>query len=199
MMRRAARAILEEAEIRDQAVKALVRRKKPACIPLLSHMLMNPVAGDAALNVLSKSAGQRGLRDFVLRQLGSKIRSARLDAAALLADLPVAEALPLLKKYAASDADLELRELCLSALLNLLRERVCSAKDVGRVFAAAAGHRSPRIRQTALRGLAATRDPAYAALLRKAGKDPDPVIRNVLAPMLKAACRRKAAALSRAG
>ncbi|MBI5244977.1 MAG: hypothetical protein HY922_15030 [Elusimicrobia bacterium] len=182
----------DDEEIRTRAMKALVRRRNPACVPLLLHMLMNPVAGDAALSVLARFAGNKQIRDFLLGKLRGKSRQARIEAALILEDLPVLDALPLLKRYASSNENLQLRAVSLRALLSLLRENPQISREAGRVFAKAAKHPAAQIRQAALQGLAATCDPRHDPSLRQACEDPDPVICNVLAPLWKGAMKRRA-------
>lgn len=181
----------DDHQIRTEAMKSLVRRKNPACIPLLLHMLMNPVAGDAALTVLSGFAGNRQIRDFLLRKLRGNDRHERVGAALILEDLPLLEALPLLKRYASSNADIQLRAVSLRALLNLMREKPQVAPEAAKVFAKAAKHPLSQIRQAALQGLAASGDSRYDEALRRACEDPDPVIRNVLAPLWTGAMKRR--------
>ena len=169
-----------------------MRGKNPACVPLLLHMLMNPVAGEAALSVLSIFADQKKVRDYLLEKLKKRNKHDRLEAALILTDLPFSEALPLLKKYAADDDDLQLRAVALGALAGLLRGKPAVKGDACEVFVKAAKHPVARIRQAALQGLAAADDPRYDSILRGAREDPDPVIRNVLAPMWLGEIERRA-------
>lgn len=165
----------------DVAVKRLIGRRDPACVPLLLPLALSPdiYKQSRATMVLSHfiPTQHAAIWSFMHPRLlrGSKATKAKVLLA--LEDLPVAEAAPLLKRFALRSGDPELRGGALGCLLSIARTHPRLRPGLRAIFLKAARSRTGFIRFPGFSGLNDFQDSRYDSILLESVNDPDPGIR----------------------
>lgn len=163
------------------AVKLLIKRRDAACMPDLLPLALN---GDIeiqsrAVMVLSHFAEtqHRAIWKFMEPLLLKGTRSQKVAALLALEDLPVTEAVPVLKRFAARAQDTEIRARSVACLAAIARVKPKLRPSLRWHFEKAASSRAAFLRMAGLEGLNALRDSRFNCILLDTRIDADPGIR----------------------
>lgn len=124
-------------------------------------------------------------------------RDAKVNVLLALEDLPVAEAVPSLKRFALRRADADMRSRAMACLSSVARIYPKFRPGLRAMFLKAARSRTPHLRSVGLSGLNEFQDSKYDSILLKSLNDPDPGIRAYSFVYEKTIAARKRLAASK--
>jgi len=172
--------------LRERAREELLRLNDPACIPYILPLILNPDINvlNSVVMILQRFASNESICKFLLRKLKAPGVRVRENVILALQDLPCPDAMPTLITYAEKAKEPGIRTQALGALMKLLINHPERISKLAPIFIRATKHPAAEIRSAGYNGLAATGDPSFRAIIRRAFQDPNAAIRSTLAPHL---------------
>lgn len=183
------KTLLEQLKSADsgKSSRAAKKLRQLRAVKVLPELLGMAVGNDfeascAALSVLPSYGENEFICGFLLKRLKSKSQDVRERAAAALKDCHQVRAIPTLKSLATHDSCLGVRVLSLHALRRTLELNRSFMDELRPVFEDASRAPIQQIRVAGFQGLLALPGSRNAEDLRRAMKDPDPMVSKVHGP-----------------
>lgn len=184
-----------DAKRAEAAVKRLIKRRDPACVPELLPLAVSEdiEIQSRAVMVLSHFAAtqHRAIWKFIGPLLLRGTWSRKAAAMLALEDLPVAEAVPVLKRIALRASDDEFRAGAVACLTAVARVEPKLRRGLRGAFEKAAASRASILRLAGLEGLNELRDSQFDRILLDTRDDANPGIRARYATYAQAIQARK--------
>lgn len=170
-----------DAKRASAAVRLLIKRRDPVCVPILLPLAISEdiEVQSRAVMVLSHflTTQHREIWEFMAPLLLRGDRSRKAAALLALEDLPVAEAIPVLKRIAMRSTIAQVRAGALACLAAVARIKSNLRPELRGTFEKAAASRISTVRLAGLEGLCGFHDSRYDRILLGARHDKDPGIR----------------------
>lgn len=163
------------------AVKRLIKRRDPACVIRLLPLTVSEdiEVQSRAVMVLSyfTTTQHRAIWKFMSPLLLRGARNQKASALLALEDLPVPEAVPVLKRIALHARNAEFRAGAVACLTAVARVESKLRRGLRGAFEKAAASRASILRLAGLEGLNELRDSRYDRILLDVRRDEDAAIR----------------------
>lgn len=190
-----------DAKRAEVAIKRLIRLRDPACVVELLPLAVSEdiEIQSRAVMILSHFTvtQHRAIWKFMSPLLLRGARNQKVSALLALEDLPIAEAVPDLKRFALRAGDAELRAGAVACLTAVARVEPTLRPGLRGIFEKAATSRSSILRLAGLEGLNELQDSRYDRILLDVCDDSDPGIRACFPKYTQAVAARKGLAASK--